>query len=291
MTVRKNIMELAVKRVRAWWVPVVFGILQIAAAVLVVLNPWETYTGLSLVFAIFFIVDGFSDMLNAIFTKKFVEGWGWYLISGLFTAILGVVLLMNPDLTQVMLALLVSINIMSGGMIKIGMAISENQDKIRGWGWNLLGGMLQLLVGVFLVLYPGLSALLLLYFTAGAFAIIGLFRIITGLRLRAIKKMVTTDLEVRLLAIEQKIDKVMGDFTNAMEKVTSNVDIIRMATEANVAANMSLDKPDVSEKENVKVDVTDINVPETPVSPLTAVKVESDDKKDEDEKDEGKQTF
>lgn len=263
MTVRKNIMELAVKRVRAWWVPVVIGILQIAAAVLIVLNPWETYTGLSLVFAIFFIVDGFSDLLNAIFTKKFVEGWGWYLISGLFTIIIGVVLLMNPDFAEVTLALLVSVNIMSGGMIKIGMAISERQDKIHGWGWNLMGGILQLGVGIFLVLFPALSALLLLYLTAGAFAVIGLFRIITGIRLRSIKKMVTSDLEARLVAIESKIDKVMADFNEAMTKVTTNVDIIRMATEANVAANMALDKPDVVEKvEPVKEVKAEVVIPE-----------------------------
>lgn len=277
MTVRKNIMELAVKRVRAWWVPVLFGILEIAAAVLVILNPWETYAGLSLVFAIFFIVDGFSDMLNAIFTKKFVEGWGWYLISGLFTIIIGVVLLMNPSLTEIMLALLVSINIMSGGMIKIGMAISENQDKIRGWGWNMLGGILQLMVGIYLVLFPGVSALWLLYLTAGAFAVIGLFRIITGLRLRAIKKMVTTDLEERLATIERKIDTVMNEFTTAMTKVTTNVDIIRMATEANVAANMALDKPDVIVEEVVAI----VEEVAQTVSPAKALLEESEEKKED----------
>ena len=263
MTVRKNIMELAVKRVRAWWLPVVIGLLQIGTAVLVVMNPWETYTGLSLVFAIFFIVDGFSDMLNAIFTKKFVEGWGWYLISGLFTIIIGVVLLMNPNFAKVTLALLVSINIMYGGMIRIGMAISERQDRIHGWGWNMLGGFLQLGIGIFLVLVPELSALIVLYLTAGAFAVIGLFRIITGIRLRSIKKMVTSDLEGRLATIESKIDKVTTDFNEAMTKVTTNVDIIRMATEANVAANMSLENPDVMVKaEPVKESKPEVVIPE-----------------------------
>jgi hypothetical protein len=70
-------------------------------------------------------------------------------------------------------------------------------------------------------------------------------------------------LEGRLVAIESKIDKVMADFNEAMTKVTTNVDIIRMATEANVAANMSLDKPDVAVKaEPVKEVKAEVVIPE-----------------------------
>lgn len=236
MTVKKNIMELAVKRVKAWWIPVVIGVLEIGASVLIFFNPWG---GLSLIFAIFFIVDGSADILVGLFTKKFVEGWGWYLISGVFTIIIGVALIINPSLTKLSLALLVSIVIMSGGMIKIGMSISESQDKIRGWGWTLFGGIVQMAVGIYLVLFPGLSSILLSYLTVAAFATIGLFRIISGLRLRSIKKMTTSDLEARLSSIEEKIDAVMGELNTTMAQITSNIEKVTNASEVNIAAEIA----------------------------------------------------
>lgn len=67
------------------------GIISVFAGVITLLNPFAGAITLTLLLAIFFIVQGIMRIYFAL-TKKF-EHWGWILFSGILSIVLGLMVL------------------------------------------------------------------------------------------------------------------------------------------------------------------------------------------------------
>ena len=54
----------------------------------------------------------------------------------------------------------------------------------RGWGWLLASGIAGIIIGVLTFLWPGVTAVLLLYWMLAWLIVTGVFQIVAGIRLR-----------------------------------------------------------------------------------------------------------
>jgi uncharacterized membrane protein HdeD (DUF308 family) len=84
------------ERSSIWWLAIVRGIFAIIFGILVLVWPVETVVILTLVFAVYAIVDGIVNIVAAIATRKEDSTWGWLLTQGILTLIVGVLALFAP---------------------------------------------------------------------------------------------------------------------------------------------------------------------------------------------------
>ena len=85
-----------------------------------------------------------------------VKNWWLSLILGILYIIVALCLLFAPGSSYIALSVIFSISMLISGIIEIIFSIS-NRRGISSWGWYLAGGIIDLILGIYLVAYPLLS--------------------------------------------------------------------------------------------------------------------------------------
>jgi uncharacterized membrane protein HdeD (DUF308 family) len=108
--------------------------------------------------------------------KNAVKFWWLSLILGILLVGLGVIMMFTPEISYIALALVFSISMFVGGIFEIVFSIS-NSKTLSGWGWYLVGGIIDLLFGVLLLAIPGLSIAIIPFLLAFWFMFRGFYAI------------------------------------------------------------------------------------------------------------------
>lgn len=105
-------------------------------------------------------------MKNDLFysAKQAVKFWWVSILVGVLAVALGIWSLITPLTTLVALTLVFSITFFVSGIFEIAFALS-NKKVLKGWGWTLVSGIIDLIFGLILVAMPiEVIALVLTYF-------------------------------------------------------------------------------------------------------------------------------
>jgi uncharacterized membrane protein HdeD (DUF308 family) len=167
-----------------WWVFVLRGIFAIIFGVLTFLWPGMALLTLVLLFSAYSIADGvFNIVASFRATGAGQQRWWVLLLEGIVSIIAGLVAFFMPGLTALALLYLIAAWAVVTGALEIAAAIRLRR-QIRGEWLLALAGILSIVFGVLLFLFPGPSALAVVLWI-GAYAIaFGVLLIVLGLRLR-----------------------------------------------------------------------------------------------------------
>ena len=94
-----------------------------------------------------------------------VKNWWMSLLLGLLYIAVALCLLFAPVSSYVALSIIFSISILVSGILEIFFAVG-NKKIINSWGWYLAGGIIDLLIGIYLVFYPLVSMELIPFIVA-----------------------------------------------------------------------------------------------------------------------------
>jgi uncharacterized membrane protein HdeD (DUF308 family) len=108
----------------------------------------------------------------------FVKNWWVLLIRGILAVLFGIMAFTLPDLTVVTLVLLYGVYAFADGLTAIWVG-----GRARAW-WFVLLGVLGVVVGVITFIYPGITAVALLYLIAAWAVVRGVFEVVTAIQLR-----------------------------------------------------------------------------------------------------------
>ncbi len=104
-----------------------------------------------------------DDVQNAVNdTTDSVKHWYLYLIVGILFVVVGGYMLFVPQESYVALSLLFAIMFVVAGVATIVYSIANN-DTLDGWGWVLTFGILSTLMGILMLVHPGLSMVTLAF--------------------------------------------------------------------------------------------------------------------------------
>ncbi|MGZ8510518.1 MAG: HdeD family acid-resistance protein [Chitinophagaceae bacterium] len=92
-----------------------------------------------------------------------VKNWWWYLVSGLLFIATGIVIFASPAASYVNLSIVFSILMIGNGFSQIIFS-SANSNVLRGWGWTLVSGIIDVALGTYLLLYPAVTMATLPFF-------------------------------------------------------------------------------------------------------------------------------
>jgi uncharacterized membrane protein HdeD (DUF308 family) len=167
---------------RNWWLFLLRGLFAILFGAVAIAWPAITLVALTLAYGAYALVDGVLAIVAAVKGGSVIPRW-WLVLIGIAGLLFGIATLMWPGMTALILLFLIAgWSIVSGVMQIIG-AIRLRKEIPNEW-LLIAGGLLSVLFGAVLFLFPGAGALGLV-FTIGVFAIIyGVLLVSFALRLR-----------------------------------------------------------------------------------------------------------
>jgi Uncharacterized conserved protein len=171
---------------RYWWTGAVRGALLIVLGLVALLAPRIALLALIYTFGIFAIVDGIVAIIAALGRRQHVSGWGWSLVGGILGIIIGILAIVWPGETGLILLFFVAAWAIIHGIMQLGSGFSLRHLSSFQVGALVLSGIVSILFGLILFIFPagGIFALLWVLGIYGLVA--GILSIIHAFQLRAI---------------------------------------------------------------------------------------------------------
>ena len=167
---------------RNWWSLALRGVLAIIFGILAWVWPEVTLTSLVFLFGAYLLVDGVVNIAAAVRGRTAEPRW-FPVVMGIAEIIIGLVTLLLPGVTAMALVFLIAAWAVTMGAFAIIAAISLRQD-IDGEWLLALYGILSILFGLAIAIFPGAGAIALIWLI-GTFAVVdGILLLSLAFRLR-----------------------------------------------------------------------------------------------------------
>ena len=173
--------------IKHWYLLLILGIIFIFIGIWALLTPAATYLSLALLFSAAFFVTGILEIISSITYREQLNGWGWSLAAGILNSILGLILILKPEISVIALQLFVGFVVLYRSMMGIAWSIELKKLKMSDWGWLLFISILGVIFSFILLWNPLFAGLTVTVFTGITLIIIGTFHIYLSFVLKKLK--------------------------------------------------------------------------------------------------------
>jgi len=167
---------------RNWWLILLRGICALVFGILTFIWPGVTLLTLIAFYGAFALIDGALAIWAAITGGEMASRW-WLLIVGLLGVAAGLITLMMPGVTALVLLFFIAFWAIATGVMQIVGAIRLRKEIDNEW-MLILGGALSVLFGLIVLIAPGAGALGLIWAIAAYSIVFGILFVALALRLR-----------------------------------------------------------------------------------------------------------
>ena len=160
---------------RSWWSFLIRGIIAVALGIILLAWCGATVKTFIVIFGLFVLVDGLVNVIRSIVLATRKQRWGWTLVGGLIGFLIGAIILAHQEFALAFVVILVGIWAVIMGIAEL--AIAFDMPPMSGRGLVGLSGVLSLILGVIILVYPfgsvyALMVVLAIYaFLAGLYLI------------------------------------------------------------------------------------------------------------------------
>ena len=166
-----------------WWTLAARGIAAILFGILTFISPGLSLFALVILFGAWAFADGVFNLVMAVRTRK-GERWGWLVLEGVTSIIVGILTFFWPGITALSLLFLIAAWSVVTGIAEVVAAI-RLRKLIRG-EWLLgLSGVVSIVFGLFLLAFPGAGALAVIFWIGAYSIVFGSLLVALAFRLRA----------------------------------------------------------------------------------------------------------
>lgn len=170
---------------RNWTWPIVLGIILIIIGFIAAAVPYFT-TMTSVYFLGWLLVFGGVAELIYAFVDRTSNRFMMHSIMGLFSIVVGVLIIIFPQVTAMTLTLLLAAFFLALGLFRISTSLIL---RFPNWGWFLLGGVLAFILGILILVHWPSSALWVIGLFIGLdFIFIGWAFLLMGLTFKRISR-------------------------------------------------------------------------------------------------------
>lgn len=169
---------------RHWGVVLFLGLASLVIGVLALVWPLKTVVVVAFLLAIWLIVSGIFEVIRG-FGRGLSGGMrALLIITGVLSVILGIIALQGIFQAVEILAIFIGIAFLFRGFG----ALFLSAEQKEGRGWNIFGGIVMLIGGFIILLWPAISLATLAWVTGIWLIVLGIFEIIAAFRLRSALK-------------------------------------------------------------------------------------------------------
>jgi uncharacterized membrane protein HdeD (DUF308 family) len=172
---------------RHWWVLALRGVAALLFGLLALLWPGITLFALVLVFGAYVLADGVLTLVAAVRGREAPgdgpSGRGWLVAEGLAGIAIGVLALAWPGITALAALWIIAAWAVVTGVLEIVAAVRLRRELRREW-LLALSGVLSVVFGVLLVVWPAAGVLALITLIGVAALAIGITLVLFSFRMR-----------------------------------------------------------------------------------------------------------
>lgn len=154
-----------------WWLVLVRGILMVLFGILALVSPGIALLTLVWLFGVYAILDGVTAVVIGVRSRGEPHRV-WTVVQGVVSVLAGLVALIWPGLTALALLFVIAFWAIIMGIVEIGGAFASRRSGSGAWGWTLAAGILNVVFGVLLLIWPA-GGILALVWLVGIFALAG----------------------------------------------------------------------------------------------------------------------
>jgi uncharacterized membrane protein HdeD (DUF308 family) len=175
------------KITRNWWMFALRGVAAVIFGILALIWPGPTLQALVLLFGAYALVDGIFAMFAGIASYRYFERWWAVLLEGVAGVVIGLLTFFWPNITGLALLYFIAAWALITGVFEIVAAIQLRRVITGEWAL-ILSGLLSILFGVLLFVFPAAGAVSMVWLI-GAYAVVfGIAEIIFAFRLRGLRR-------------------------------------------------------------------------------------------------------
>jgi uncharacterized membrane protein HdeD (DUF308 family) len=157
---------------RAWWMLILRGTVALLFGILTLFWPGLTLLLLITLFSAYAIAGGIVAIGAAIRYHATLGGWWVPLLLGICSIGAGTIAVLVPGITALVLVAVIGANAILSGVFDL-IAATRLHRRLRNAWMLVLTGVLSVLFGIFVLLFPGTGALALVW-------LIGVYALFTG---------------------------------------------------------------------------------------------------------------
>jgi uncharacterized membrane protein HdeD (DUF308 family) len=169
---------------RSWWMLAWLGVIAMLFAILALVWPDLTLLTLDALFAAYAISSGIMWIIGAVRHRKSGEDWWLALLLGLVSIGAGLIAILRPGITALVLVLVIGANALISGVLEIVAAIRLRKE-IQGESFLILTGIVSIVFGILVFLFPGAGALALVWLISFYAAFTGALLLALAFRARS----------------------------------------------------------------------------------------------------------
>lgn len=178
-----NLASMSVMFRRNWWALLLRGLAAIVFGVLTWLQPAASAAALVLVFGVYVLVDGVLAIFSAFQSRKESSHWWVVLIWGLISAVVGLLMLFQPAITALVMTIYIGVWALMTGVMEVVAAIRLRKE-IQGEWLLILGGLISVLFGIFVLMQPAAGMMAMLWALATYAVVFGALMVVLAFKVK-----------------------------------------------------------------------------------------------------------
>lgn len=153
---------------RVWWVVLVIGLIFTGFGIVMLFDVAAGATTIAIIVGAYLIFDGLVEIISG---GRRGGSRVWAVVLGILLVIGGIVVISWPGVTFLVIAVVWGITLLVGGIARL---VSAAMLRGYGWGWLVVLGILETIVGVIMLAWPDVTAYVILL-------LIGIYSIFAGI--------------------------------------------------------------------------------------------------------------
>jgi uncharacterized membrane protein HdeD (DUF308 family) len=169
---------------RNWWALLIRGIAAVIFGLLAFFWPGATGLALIFLFGAYAFVDGIFALVSAVRAARAHERWLAFLAEGIVGLVIAAIVVFYPGLAGLSIYFAIAVWAILTGILELVAAFQLRAMLPNEW-MLILGGILSIVFGVLLFIYPMIGILTVIYLIGFYAILFGVIMIAFSFRLRS----------------------------------------------------------------------------------------------------------
>jgi uncharacterized membrane protein HdeD (DUF308 family) len=203
-----NFLKTVNNTVKHWYIPLIVGLIFTGIGVFTLISPLESYLTLAMIFSFSFLFSGITEIIFSIVNRNEIDNWGWTLTFGTLSFLLGILLIMNPEIPMKTLPIYIGFVVLFRSIMGVSYALELKNYGVSDWKNLLIIGVLGVIFSFILIWNPIFAGMTIVFWMGLALLAGGIFSIYLSFKLKkihAIPNKVSDDLKSRYDAIKKEL--------------------------------------------------------------------------------------
>lgn len=199
--------------VKHWYIPLIVGLLFVFLGIYSLMSPVESFLTLAFFFSLSFLFSGISEITFALTNREEMDNWGWNLVFGILTFLIGLLLISKPEISLTTLPFYIGFLMLFRSAMGVSYALELKQYGVLDWGNLMMISALGVLFSLVLIWNPVLAGMTIIFWIGLTLIAVGSFSIYLSLKLKKLNTMpgkISDELKDRYDAIKQEIHNEMN---------------------------------------------------------------------------------